>query len=268
MAGVAHVPVAHVEAGLRSHHSMHPWPEEGFRIAIDRRAQLLFAPTELNAANLRRERVSGEVHVTGNTAIDALLSAPSSPAARTEGGPAKLLVTCHRRENWSRGLANLATALRQITADLPVEISVVVHPNPALAATTHRLLGDCEHVRILPPCDHPAILALMKESDLILSDSGGIQEEACALGIPLLVLRETTERPEAIVTGNMMLVGTDPQRIIAAVGRLIQHPREFQRMRQPAFPFGDGHAAMRIAAIIDRCLSERLALPAVATAAA
>lgn len=267
-ARAAHVPVAHVEAGLRSHHPLHPWPEEGFRIAIDKRSRLLFAPTPLSAANLRRERVRGQVHVTGNTAMDALLLAPPAPAARAAGDPARLLVTCHRRENWDRGLADLAIALRQIAAGLAVEIDVVVHPNPVLATATRRLLADCEQVRLLPPCDHAEMLMRMRQSDLILSDSGGVQEEACALGIPLLVLRETSERPEAIVTGNMALIGTDPQRIAAAVRRLLQQPQALQRMKQPAFPFGEGDAARRIAAIIDRWLSARPALPDLTTAAA
>jgi UDP-N-acetylglucosamine 2-epimerase (non-hydrolysing) len=255
---VARVPVAHVEAGLRTHDPSLPWPEEEYRTAIDADADLLFAPTELAAANLRAEGVPGEVHVTGNSGIDALLQAVSRLPPRSLGDSAlrRLLVTCHRRESWEEGLASIAGALAEL-AGPNVHIDFVLHPNPHVAANMRRLLGRVASVRLQDPCGHQELLRLMRAADLVLSDSGGIQEEAPALGVPLLVLREKTERPEGVAVGNSRLVGTDRDRIVSEVRRLLVDPAALAAMSFPAFPFGDGRAAARIAYGIMSWLQQR-----------
>lgn len=247
------IPLAHVEAGLRTHDPLLPWPEEEFRVAIDARSDLLFAPTELSAANLRAERVSGEIHVTGNTGIDAVLAAARDLPARS-GGPPRLLVTCHRRESWGAGLQAIAAALVEL-APLAA-IDVVLHPNPNAATAMRAHLDGVGGIRLHRPCGHRDLLALMRAATLTLSDSGGMQEEAAALGAPLLVLRDKTERPEAIATGNMILVGTDTARIVAEVRRLLADPAALGAMSSPAFPYGDGNSGKRIAAIIERWLGQ------------
>ena len=254
----AAVPVAHVEAGLRSHDATMPWPEEGYRIAIDACAALLFAPTALSAANLRHEAVGGAVFITGNTGIDAVLraSADLPPPVLRESGLPRLLVTCHRRESWSDGLDSVASALRQLAEAGTASIDVLLHPNPHVAATLQRLLGNCRGITMQPPCSHRDLLTRMLDCDLMLSDSGGVQEEAPALGVPLLVLREKTERPEAIATGNMQLVGTGTKQILDAVGALLGDPLKLAAMARPSLPYGDGLSGHRIAAIIDQWLGD------------
>ncbi len=248
----AGVPVAHVEAGLRSHDPRRPWPEEKFRVVIDRDAHLLFAPTDLSAANLRRERVTGAIHVTGNTGIDALLSilADMPRASPSRGGAARLLVTCHRRESWGDGLASIAAALTEISLSRLAEVIFVLHPNGHVALEMRRRLDGISGIALHPPCGHREMVALMRRADLILSDSGGMQEEAPVLGVPLLVLRDATERPEAIATGNIALVGTNSATIVASVRRLLSNRALLAAMARPAFPYGDGTAAERIADIV------------------
>jgi UDP-N-acetylglucosamine 2-epimerase (non-hydrolysing) len=253
----ARVPVAHVEAGLRTHDPRLPWPEEEYRTAIDASADLLFAPTDLAARNLREEEVPGEIHVTGNTGIDALLASEGrlpSPSLRESGLP-RVLVTCHRRESWSDGLETIAAALVELARS--ARIDLVLHPNAYVAGRMRDLLGEVEGIALIPPCDHQQLVRRMRDADLILSDSGGIQEEAPALGTPLLVLRDKTERPEAIAAGNARLVGTDTKRIVAEAQRLLANPLALAAMSRPSFPFGDGHAAPRIAAIIEDWLERR-----------
>ena len=249
--GIAAVPVAHVEAGIRSHDPAMPWPVEEYRTAIDSNADLLFAPTSLAAANLRAERVPGAIFVTGNTGIDAVLNTSASlpaPALRDRALPL-LLVTCHRRENWGDGLGSVALALRQLAQDGIASVNVVLHPNPHVSRTMERLLGGCFAITLVPPCSHRDLVARMRECDLMLSDSGGVQEEAPALGVPLLVLREKTERPEALWSGNMRLVGTDSGTIVAAVRELLGDPAALAAMAEPSLPYGDGRAGDRIAVI-------------------
>ena len=244
----AAIPVAHVEAGLRSFDPAMPWPEEEYRTAIDARAALLFAPTEVSAANLRAERVPGRIFVTGNTGVDALLQVLER-LPQPQPGPAgrlRLLVTCHRRENWGSGLAAVAAALAELARDHPVSIDVVMHPNPAVSAQLRGLLDGRPHIRLAEPLAHDAMIAAMRASDLLLSDSGGVQEEAPTLGLPLLVLRDKTERPEGVASGNMRLVGTDRRRIVEAVATLLD-PAARAAMSRHAFPFGDGRSAPRIA---------------------
>jgi len=247
------IALAHVEAGLRTYDPNLPWPEEENRVAIDKLSDLLFAPTSGNAANLRREQQSGRIHITGNSGIDALAALvgplPSRPGRRwLPRRHFKLLVTCHRRENWAAGLERLATALLELV-EHQVSADVILPPNPGVTEAMHRLLGGKRGISLVPPLSHAATIAAMRAADLVLSDSGGMQEEAPALGVPLLVLRDKTERPEGLALGTMELVGTDPGRIVAAVDRLRQDRRLLREMGRPCLPFGDGRAAPRIASL-------------------
>ena len=255
------LPLAHVEAGLRSFDLSSPWPEEQFRVEIDSLADLLFAPTAGAAANLHRERCTGTLHVTGNSGIDALLAVLAQmPRFRRRGRPRqslKLLVTCHRRENWGTGLSALAAALVALARRGGVTVGVVLHPNPQVASAMFTLLGNEPRIRLVAPLGHRAMIDAMRRADLILSDSGGVQEEAPALGVPLLVLRDATERPECIASGNALLVGTDTSRVIDAVTRLIEDRAALAAMAVPRFPFGDGKAAPRIAALALAWLDRR-----------
>jgi len=248
------VPVAHVEAGFDP---LMPRPEEEYRTAIDARANLLFAPTETAAANLRAEEVRGEIHVTGNSGIDALLRViPLAQSLVIEKLP-RILVTCHRRESWSEGLRSISAALTTVARDGNALIDVVLHPNPHVAATMRQSLDSSRGISLIAPCSHSELVRRMCEAALVLSDSGGIQEEAPAVGAPLLILRDKTERPECIASGNARLVGTSTERIVAEVRRLLENPFERLAMARTAFPFGDGHAGPRIAGIITSWLKQR-----------
>jgi UDP-N-acetylglucosamine 2-epimerase (non-hydrolysing) len=248
------VPLAHVEAGLRSGDLQQPWPEEGNRIRIDALASLLFAPTALAAERLRIERPAGQIHLTGNTGIDALLKArPSCLAPPPSSARKQVLVTCHRRENWHR-LGSVAAALKQMVRELPVDVTFLFHSNPHLQRLARSLLGQERHISLKQPVEHREMVCLMDRSWAILTDSGGIQEEGPALGKPVLVLRDVTERPEAVDTENIELVGTDPARILTAVRTLLADADRYHRMSRPSFPFGDGQAAPRIAKVIEEFL--------------
>lgn len=246
--------IAHVEAGLRSHDPQLPWPEEINRTQIDQVADLMFAPTSANAANLHREAVRGTVHVTGNPGIDALAdivgTLPLRPKRRWfPKRSLDLLVTCHRRENWGSGIECVSTALVTLTRDAAVSVDVILHPNPAVAEIMWQRMGHVAGIRLITPQAHVSMVERIRRADIILSDSGGIQEEAPALGIPLLVLRDKTERPEGLASGTTELVGTDPKRIVDAVRRIRSDRALLERMARPAMPFGDGQAAPRIAAL-------------------
>lgn len=256
----AQVPLAHVEAGLRSHDLRQPWPEEEYRRRIDSEADLLFAPTEAAAQNLRREHVGGAIHVTGNSGIDALIEAESRLPARQarEPGAFHILVTCHRRENWGRGLLSLARALRRLAQDTSFVIEIVMHPNPDVASSLQAALGDLQNVFLSLPCSHSELVRRIRDCDLVLSDSGGVQEEAPALGTPLLILREKTERPEGIAAGNSRLVGLDEDTIVTVVRQLAHDQVALARMSKRSFPFGDGTAARTIAGIIQDWLQQRM----------
>jgi len=258
-AAAAEVPLAHVEAGLRTRDPALPWPEEEYRTEIDAKADLLFAPTDLSALNLACERVAGRVHVTGNTGIDALYAAVAELPERAvhDREMRRLLVTCHRRESWGDGIRSIASAARELGLSRSAWVDVIVPPNRHVAGVLRELLHGCPNVSLLDPCSHRDLLRRMREADLILSDSGGMQEEAPALGVPLLVLREKTERPEGIATGNMRLVGTCKETIVRETRRLLSDPAAYAAMSRPAFPYGDGRAAQRIAAIIKEWLEAR-----------
>jgi UDP-N-acetylglucosamine 2-epimerase (non-hydrolysing) len=260
----AGVPLAHVEAGMRTHDRELPWPEEEYRTAIDARADLLFAPTEMAAANLRAERVDGELFVTGNTGIDAVLATAAllPPQGLHEPGAPRLLVTVHRRESWREGLRSVAEAVIALARG-GTRVDVLVHPNAYVARSMVELLGSVENVALVNQCSHVELLARMRDADLVLSDSGGIQEEAPALGVPLLVLREKTERPEAIASGNARLVGTSADRIVAEAQELLGDPVARGAMSRRSFPFGDGRSGPRIAGLIEQWLEQRGVLPPV-----
>jgi UDP-N-acetylglucosamine 2-epimerase (non-hydrolysing) len=251
------IALAHVEAGLRTHDLAQPWPEEANRVAIDALSDLLFAPSEHAARNLYEEpEIRGVVHVTGNSGIDALLQirAATLPLPPPAPGRKRVLVTCHRRENQGEPLRRVAHACRRLVRELALEIVLPLHPNPRVRSCQEQLLGGVRHLRLIEPLSYEATVALIESSWLVLTDSGGLQEEAPALGKPVLVLRNVTERAEAIETDNAELVGTDDGRIFDAVAQLVADEERYRRMARPCFPFGDGRAAPRIAEAIEQFL--------------
>lgn len=248
--------VGHVEAGLRTHDKFQPFPEEINRRIAGVIADLHFAPTEHSRQNLLREGIPDEIiKVTGNPVIDALQTIGSTPPpAEIQSLLAGLeqrdlvLVTAHRRENFGQPIEDICTGLRRLAESAPHSIQLIypVHLNPNIQEPVHRLLGNIANITLLPPLDYLPLVHLMRRARLILTDSGGIQEEATALGIPALVLRETTERPEGVEAGTLKLVGADPQRIFTEAHRLLTDPAAHAAMAQAHNPFGDGHAAERI----------------------
>jgi UDP-N-acetylglucosamine 2-epimerase (non-hydrolysing) len=256
-----HIPVGHVEAGLRTGNMDAPWPEEANRVLTSHLAALHFAPTETSRANLRREGIADErIFVTGNTVIDALFLArerverrpPAVPGLPPQvlTGPRRLvLITGHRRENFGPGLAAICRAIGTLAERFPdVEFVYPVHLNPNVRAPVFGALNGRANVHLIEPLDYLAFEALMARATLLLSDSGGVQEEAPALGKPVLVLRDTTERPEAVEAGTVRLVGTDAARIVAETARLLTDPAAHAAMATRRNPYGDGHAAERILA--------------------
>jgi UDP-N-acetylglucosamine 2-epimerase len=255
------IKVGHVEAGLRTHDKWQPFPEEINRRVAGVAADLHFAPTAWSRENLLRENVPAEsIVVTGNPVIDALnfVSDQEEPAeikdlisrlgvGKDHTNSKKLiLATAHRRENFGEPLEHVCRALAQLSARGDVEIVYPVHLNPSVQEPVRRLLKDLPHVTLLPPMDYLPMIHLMKHATLILTDSGGIQEEAPAFGIPVLVLREVTERPEGVQAGTLELVGTDSRRIVSAAARLLDDAAEYAKMAKAANPYGDGHAAEKI----------------------
>ncbi len=269
------IPVGHVEAGLRSGDIYQPWPEEANRRMVACIADLHFAPTHGAAAALRAEgRAEASIHMTGNTVVDALLGMRSRlrarPALAGDIGPVIarfagrriIAVTCHRRENLACGMARIAGALRDIAARPDVALIFPVHPNPQVRMVMEAGLADLPNVALIEALDYPDFVALLDACDLVLTDSGGVQEEAPSLGKPVLVLRETTERPEGVAAGTARLVGTDRARIVAETVTLLDNREAYDAMARAHNPFGDGHAAGRIAGIIAREGSGRETLPA------
>jgi UDP-N-acetylglucosamine 2-epimerase (non-hydrolysing) len=258
------VPVGHVEAGLRTGNIYSPWPEEMNRRLAGAITTLHFAPTERARANLEREGVDANaIQVTGNTVIDALLEV----VARIKGDaqllqamasqfafldPAKrlILVTGHRRENFGEGFERICRALKALGERADVEILYPVHLNPNVQEPVRRILGNSPRVHLIEPLDYLPFVYLMDRSYLIITDSGGVQEEAPSLGRPVLVMRDTTERPEAVDAGTVKLVGTDEACIVREAVQLLDDPAAYQRMALAHNPYGDGRASQRIAAIL------------------
>ena len=257
------IPVAHVEAGLRSGNIHHPWPEEVNRKVIGTIAALHCAPTETAAEALRRENVApATIHVTGNTVIDALhwitariaeqpdLAAGLADLERRFAGKRIIGVTSHRRENFGDGMEAIAEAIRRLAARRDVAMIFPVHLNPNVRSVMNQRLAGLDNVALIEPLDYPHFARLLAISTLMLTDSGGVQEEAPALGKPVLVMRETTERPEGIAAGTAKLVGTDADRIVAEAERLLDDPDSYAAMARAHNPFGDGQSAARIAELL------------------
>lgn len=260
-----HIPIAHVEAGLRTWNINSPWPEEANRKLSGALTSLHFAPTPLSRMNLLQEGVAPEtIHITGNTVIDALQSIvdqiENSPQLLQDLAqqfsflyPARklILVTGHRRENFGHGFERICEALAILAHRFPdVDIVYPVHLNPSVLQPVNALLKDINNIYLIRPVDYLPFVYLMKTSYLILTDSGGIQEEAPSLGKPVLVMRDNTERPEALDAGTVQLVGTDVDKIVSHVAELLSNAQRYQQMSQAQNPYGDGKASERIVQVI------------------
>ncbi|MBV5311016.1 non-hydrolyzing UDP-N-acetylglucosamine 2-epimerase [Chromatium okenii] len=264
------IAVGHVEAGLRTGNIYSPWPEEMNRRLTGQLTELHFAPTAQARTNLLREGVNDDcIHVTGNTVIDALLDVVQR--LRTDDALRQrllsqfnfldatrrlILVTGHRRENFGAGFERICEALATLAQRPDVQIVYPVHLNPNVQEPVRRLLGAANHVHLIAPLDYLPFVALMDRADILITDSGGVQEEAPSLGKPVLVMRDTTERPEAVDAGTVRLVGTDPAAIVRETTRLLDDPADYQTMARAHNPYGDGLAAARIVA----ALRERFAI--------
>ncbi len=259
------IPVGHVEAGLRSGDIYSPWPEEVNRKVTGVISDLHFAPTETAAAALRAESVpDSAVHVTGNTVIDALLFAQAKIAADPALAPAIaplrqrfagkriLAVTAHRRENFGAGMAEIAKGLQELARRDDVAIIYPLHPNPNVGGVMRPALAGRDNIALIDPLDYLDFVAMMAASDIVLTDSGGIQEEAPSLGKPVLVMRDTTERPEGVAAGTARLVGAEASVIVAETSRLLDDPSAYEAMARAHNPYGDGAASSRIAQLVGK----------------
>ena len=262
------IPVGHVEAGLRTYNMLSPWPEEMNRQVTDRICTYYFAPTEQSRANLLQEnRDAKKIFITGNTVIDALLMAVDiiSTAAGVKEKMAKelqekgytvgdreyILVTGHRRENFGDGFLHICKAIKELAALHPeMDIVYPVHLNPNVQKPVYELLSGLSNVYLISPLDYLPFIYAMQHSTLLLTDSGGVQEEAPSLGKPVLVMRDTTERPEAVEAGTVKLVGTDAEAIVSNVTALLQDKEMYKRMSETHNPYGDGQACERIIAAL------------------
>ena len=265
------VPVGHVEAGLRTHNIYSPWPEEMNRQITGRIATYNFSPTPLSESNLKEEHAQGKIFVTGNTVIDALhmvverlkrdaalaeeqkkvLLRAGYDVKRLEGGRRLVLITGHRRENFGEGFISMVTAIRDLKDKYPeVDFVYPMHLNPNVRRPIHEVFGrdltDLGNIFFIEPLQYLEFVFLMEKSFIVLTDSGGIQEEAPGLGKPVLVMRDTTERPEALRSGTVRLVGTDYEKITKEVSRLLDSREAYQAMSQAVNPYGDGKACQRI----------------------
>jgi len=262
------IPVSHVEAGLRSYNIYHPWPEEVNRKIIGTIADQHFAPTQTAAEALEKENIPPEqIFVTGNTVIDALLitANKTDDSARLDdilaglyqkfAGRKIIGVTSHRRENLGDGLTHIASALRALAERDDVALIFPVHLNPKVRAIMQNALGNLDNVAMIEPLDYPNFVSLLKNCHFMMTDSGGVQEEAPALGKPVLVMRDTTERPEGVAAGTARLVGTDRELILAEATRLLDEQDHYLAMAHAHNPFGDGAASLLIADIIENSLS-------------
>ena len=258
------IPVGHVEAGLRTYNMLSPWPEEMNRQVTDRICTYYFAPTEQSKKNLLQEKIDEKkIFITGNTVIDALLMAvdiiSSTPGMEekiakefqekgyTVGNREYILVTGHRRENFGEGFLHICKAIKELAALHPdMDIVYPVHLNPNVQKPVYELLSGVDNVYLISPLDYLPFIYAMQHSTLLLTDSGGVQEEAPSLGKPVLVMRDTTERPEAVEAGTVKLVGTDAEAIVSNVTALLQDKEMYKRMSETHNPYGDGQACERI----------------------
>ena len=264
------IPVGHVEAGLRTYNMLSPWPEEMNRQVTDRICTYYFAPTEQSRANLLQENIDAKkIFITGNTVIDALLMAVDiisttagvkekmakelQEKGYTVGDREYILVTGHRRENFGDGFLHICKAIKELAALHPeMDIGYPVHLNPNVQKPVYELLSGLSNVYLISPLDYLPFIYAMQHSTLLLTDSGGVQEEAPSLGKPVLVMRDTTERPEAVEAGTVKLVGTDAEAIVSNVTALLQDKEMYKRMSETHNPYGDGQACERIIAAL-RC---------------
>ena len=250
------IPVGHVEAGLRTYDRYSPYPEEMNRVLVGDLATLHFSPTLANAANLEKESIRGEVFITGNTVIDAMKTTvrpdyvfqdPDLNAMDFEHKKV-ITMTCHRRENYGQPMEDIMAAVRQIVLDNPeIEVVYPVHLSPVVQECAKRNLGDLDRVHLIAPVDVEQMHNLMARSYMIMTDSGGLQEEAPAMGKPVLVMRKETERPEAIAAGTAKLAGVEKERIVALAQELLDDPAAYEAMAKAVNPYGDGNACKRIA---------------------
>lgn len=250
------LPFGHVEAGLRTYDLEHPFPEEGYRQMVSRIARWHFAPTLGAAKALLEEKVPAErVHITGNTCIDALMQTVAELPKDSGSAERLVLLTAHRRENFGARLASVFEAVRAL-ADRYEDVRFIypVHPNPNVRSAAKMQLGGHPRIQLVEPLDYFAFVDLMRRATLILTDSGGIQEEAPALGKPVLVLRDTTERPEALACGSSRLVGTEASNILQEVSILLDMPDRLEGMSQVRFPYGDGTAALEIVRVLSESM--------------
>lgn len=262
------IPIGHVEAGLRTYNMLSPWPEEMNRQVTDRMCSYYFAPTEKSRRNLLQENIADEkIFVTGNTVIDALLMAVNiieenqyiknsiigelQAKGYTVGQRPYILVTGHRRENFGDGFLHICQAIRKIAAEHPeMDIVYPVHLNPNVQKPVYELLSGTPNIYLISPLDYLPFVYAMQHSTLLLTDSGGVQEEAPSLGKPVLVMRNTTERPEAVEAGTVRLVGTDADAIVENVSQLLHDQEVYRKMSESYNPYGDGHACERIVAAL------------------
>ena len=245
------IPVAHVEAGLRSFDMQNPYPEEMNRILTDRLSTLLFAPTEKARENLIREGFTENIYITGNTAIDALYYAlnrlKKKDVHKNNKKQKTILVTCHRRENFGKPIREICSALREIVYKFDdVEIVYPVHPNPNVLTPVNETLKNIDRIKIIKPPSYFEFIDLMKKSYIVLTDSGGLQEEAPSLNKPVLVMRKVTERTEGIEAGTAIIVGTDKKKIVGTVSKLLTDKNLYNSMSGKKNPYGDGNASQRI----------------------
>ena len=250
------IPVGHVEAGLRTYDPYSPYPEEMNRVLVGDIASLHFSPTLANAANLEKEAVRGEIFITGNTVIDAMKTTVrpdfvfQDPDLNAMDFASRKVITmtCHRRENYGQPMEDIMAAVRQIVLDNPdVEVVYPVHLSPVVQECAKRNLGDLDRVHLIAPVDVEQMHNLMARSYMIMTDSGGLQEEAPAMGKPVLVMRKETERPEAIAAGTAKLAGVEKDRIVALAQELLDDPNAYEAMAKAVNPYGDGNACKRIA---------------------